>query len=68
MDRSAVSSEPTRLHSCAKVAPSQRETLPQARSRAELEVWENEGGTANQPLGPVARTAEVRPECTGQGH
>jgi len=58
MDRSAVAGEPTRPDSCVEIAASNLKLQGESRqgesrqgeSRVELEVWEDEGGTINQPL------------------
>ena len=39
-----------RQDSGGDTAPSSRVPLPQANSDAELEAWEDEGGTIDQPL------------------
>jgi hypothetical protein len=51
MDRSVVAGKLTRQVCSVEVARLNRETLPQAKSRPELETWEDEGGTTHQTLG-----------------
>ena len=51
MERSSVvAGTPARQDGGVEVASSNREMLLQAKSRAELGAWEDEGGTTNQPL------------------
>lgn len=50
MGCSVVAGRRTRQDAGGNAAPSTRAPLPNANSDAELEAWEDEGGTIDQPV------------------